>query len=516
MKLREAKYLDKKIMTLIGMLKRNMEKSSKKAAIIYHNIRISYTELDEAVNKIANALIDAGIKKGDRIGIVLPRIPELVISFLGVAKVCGIAVPINFELLEDKVRGILTDTSPRCVIVHKQFLGLLKRSIPPDSKVMIIVVGEKNTADGLCWEEILRDGSPDDLPLDVDEDDVVYLNYTSGSAGNSKGAVTTHSNIYWNTFAAVNALKLSSDDVHLCMFAPFAHPHEIFARPLYLGGTMVLLDKIYPKSIAEVISVNGVTCMMGLSPMYEMLLEAIEHKAYDLSSLRVPESGGMYTRTELIERFRKKIGVPILPVWGSTETTGIAIANIPGERQLPGSVGKPCPTYEVAIVDENNEETSAGETGEMIFRGPAVVQCYYKDSGNSDNYFKEGWYYSGDLGRKDEDGNFFFIDRKSGMMKVAGLKVYPMEIELVLMEHPDIKEAAVISSNDKLRGEVPKAIIVTRNGKELTEKEILEFCRERIPNYKIPRIVEFKESLPKIGSGKINKKELLVEEALKH
>lgn len=502
-------------MTLIGMLKRNMERSPEKTAIIYRDKRLTYRELNDAVNRIANGLTGLGVKKGDRVCIFLHRVPELVISFLAIANARGVAVPVSFELLADKIREILTDISPSCIIVHKQFVELVKSSLPSCSRIRIVVAGEKDSGDNLSWDDLLRHNSSHDPEPDIQEDDVVYLNYTSGSTGNSKGAVTTHLNIYWNTVAAVNALELNPDDIHLCMFAPFAHPHEIFARPLYLGGTMVLLDKIYPKSIAEAISVNSVTCMMGLPPMYETLLEAVEHKTYDLSSLRVPESGGMHTRTEIIERFRKKIGVPILPVWGSTETTGIAIANTPGEKQRNGSIGRPCPTYEVRIVDEDNEETRVGEIGEMIFRGPAVVQRYYADSGNNHNCFRDGWYYSGDLGRRDEEGNFFFVDRRSGMMKVAGLKVYPMEVELLLLEHPGIKEVAVISSNDKLRGEVPKAIIVTKNGKGLTERDVLEFCREKMPHYKIPRIVEFRECLPKIGSGKINKKELHAEELLK-
>lgn len=496
------------------MLKRNMQLLPGKVAIIYHDVRITFKELNETVNRIANALIAAGIKRGDRVGIVLPRIPELVMSFLAISKAGGIVVPINFELKDEGVRDILITISPRFIIVHKQFQEPLKRAIPPGSNTVTIIVGEKDAGDCLYWKELLESGNPDEPAPEVDENDVVYLNYTSGSTGNSRGAVTTHSNIYWNTFAAVNALRLTSEDVHLCMFAPFAHPHEIFARPLYLGGTMVLLDNIYPKSIAKTISSNGVTCMMGLAPMYETLLEAVEHKTYDLGSLRVPESGGMHTRTDLIQRFERKIGVPILPVWGSTETTGIALANTPGESLVYSSVGKPCPTYEARILDEKGEDVATGEIGELIFRGPAVVSGYYEE-GQGNSSFRNGWYYSGDLARKDIDGNFFFIDRKSGMMKVAGLKVYPMEVELALMEHPDIKEAAVIASKDKLRGEVPKAIIVTRNGNILTDKEVIEFCRGKLPNYKIPKIVEFSENLPKIGSGKINKKELAMEELLK-
>lgn len=498
-------------MTLVEMIERNAKNFPEKTAIAYHGIRITYRELNESANRLAHTLIDIGFKKGDRVGVMLPRIPELIVIFLGVAKAQGILAPLNYEFMDDKLRVILEHIKPRCLFVHKKYLALARSSIPSCSEIPVISVGEGSVEESLSWDNVLKGRNSNNLLMEINEDDIVYLNYTSGSTGNAKGALTTHSNIYWNTLASVDALKLTHDDVHLCMFAPFAHPHEIFARPLYLGGTIVLVDTIYPKSIAEAISVHGVTCMMGLAPMYETMLELLEHKEYDLTTLRIPESGGMYTRPDLINNFRQKVGVPILPVWGSTETTGIALANVPGEPFIPGSIGKPCMSYEIKIVDENGVELPNGKIGEMIFKGPAVIHNYYEDIINNQESFKDGWYYSGDLGRKDGNGNFYFVDRKTGMLKVAGLKVYPMEIELVLIEHPDVKEAVVVSARDRLRGEIPLAIIVLKNGRNLTEKEIIEFCREKMPHYKVPRIVEFRESLPKIGSGKINKKQLQME-----
>jgi acyl-coenzyme A synthetase/AMP-(fatty) acid ligase len=442
---------------------------------------------------------------------MLTRIPELVISFLAVAKAQGIAAPINFELADEKIKTLISNMSPDLVVVHEDFLDLAKRSLPSGSGIPLISVGDSGKGEDISWAEILQNRNSEPPSLKAGADDIVYLNYTSGSTGNSKGALTTNSNIYWNTISSIDALKLTPEDIHLCMFAPFAHPHEIFARPLYLGGTMVLIDTIYPKSIAEAISGHRVTCMMGLAPLYENVLNLLEHRTYDLSSLRIPESGGMYTRPELIEKFKRKLGIPIIPVWGSTETTGIAIANRPGEAVPTGSVGKPCSSYRVMIVDENHRELPDGEIGEMIFSGPAVIKGYHEYTTDGQMCFRNEWYCSGDLGKKDKEGNFYFVERKTGMMKVAGLKVYPLEIELALLEHPDIKEAAVISVKDRLRGEVPKAIIVTKNGNKLSEKDIQSFCKERLSHYKLPRVVEFRESLPKIGSGKINKKVLQAE-----
>lgn len=499
-------------MALIESLEKNAGEIPEKPAIVFYDDKINYRELNETVNRLATGLSGVGVKKGDRVGLMLPRIPELIIGFLGVVKSGGIAVPINFELTVENIDAILKSIMPRCLIVHSQFINIIHKSVSRELQIPLIVVGDDGVAAGsdLLWNDILKKGSFRNPACDSKADDIIYLNYTSGSTGNSKGAVTTNANIYWNTVASIDALGLQRDDVHLCLFAPFAHPHEIFARPIYLGGTLVLVDTIYPKSIADAISRHKVTCMMGLAPIYENLLELLKHKDYDLSSLRIPESGGMYTRTDLMEKFYQKLGVSIIPVWGSTETSGIAIANRPGSKMCRGSIGRPCMSYEVKIVDEDGSELQPGETGEMIFKGPGVVLGYY-DTINDKNCFRDGWYYSGDLGRVDESGNFFFVDRKSGMMKVAGLKVYPHEIERVLVEHPDIKEVAVISAKDRLRGEVPKCMIVVREGKHLTEKDVLSFCKERLAHYKLPRIIEIRESLPKMGSGKINKKVLQME-----
>ena len=497
-------------MTLGKLLERNAKALPEKIAIVFHERKLTYRQFNETVNRMAAGLMRLGMNKGDRVGLMLPRIPELVIGFLAVAKAGGIAVPINFELAAEGIQAVLDRTQPRFLIIAEQFSEQVRTFLTPNYRISVISTGKP--ANGWAsWGDVMERGTPDDPSVEIQFNDVVYLNYTSGSTGNSKGAVTTHAHIFWNTVASVDALRLNPDDVHLCMFAPFAHPHELFARPLYLGGTLVLLENVYPKSLAKAITENRVTCMMGLAPMYENLLEVLEHKVYDLSSLRIPESGGMFTRMDLIERFQQKLGVPIIPVWGSTETTGIALANRPGQDVVPCSAGLPCPSYEAKVVGDDGEELPRGEIGEMVFKGPAVVQSYYGDEADTAACFRDGWYYSGDLGRQDHQGNFYFVERKRGMMKVAGHKVFPLEIEQVLLNHPQIKEAAVISAKDRLRGEVPKAFIVPKNGVELTEKEVLHFCKEHLAHYKLPRMIEIRGSLPKIGSGKINKKALQLE-----
>lgn len=501
-------------MTLGEMLGRAVKAFPKKNAIIYRELAITYEELNDLVNRLANGLIDLGFQKGDRICVMMPRIPELVISFLAVARCGGIFVPLNYEFKPGQIKKILNTLQPFGLMVQHSFLAVLQEamSLLQSSPQHIIVAGGDAYHPYYKFREVVNTGKSTLPPRMVSENETVYLNYTSGSTGNAKGAITTHANIEWNTLAAIDTLGLTVDDVHLCMFAPYAHPHELFARPLYLGGTMVLLDNVYPKSLATSISDHKVSCLMGLAPLYEMLLDIVTHSTYDLSSLRIPESGGMFTPIDLLQRFEKRFGVSIIPVWGSTETTGIAVANSLHGEQRYGSIGKPCKYYEVKIVSEKGEELPPNEVGELLFTGPAVVSGYYNAPEETQESFTDGWYHSGDLGRKDDDGFFYFVERKSGMIKTGGLKVYPLEVENILRTHPEIKEVAVIRASERLRGEVPKAVVVLRDGARLTSREITHFCQERMARYKVPRIVEFKDELPKIGSGKINKKALELEE----
>jgi acyl-coenzyme A synthetase/AMP-(fatty) acid ligase len=493
-------------MTIVDMLERNAREAPSRAAIAYGDAVTSYSELNAGVNRLARGLMGLGVGRGDMVALMLPRVPELVAAFLAIAKAGAVAAPVNYELTPEKVSSVISGMAPACLITHASHAGLAPCVVPGGRTPVVAVGGGIPGAVG--WHEIASGYDASDIGSRPAPGDVVYINYTSGSTGESKGAVTTHSNIYWNTASAVDALGLDGSDVHLCMFAPFAHPHEIFARPLLLGGTMVLVDTIYPKSLAEAIARHGVTCVMGLSPMYENLLELLDTRRYDLGSLRVPESGGMYTRAELIERFRRTLGVPIVPVWGSTETTGIALANRPWEPMASGSVGRPCPSYSVRILDESGADAPVGDPGEMAFRGPGVVSGYRESGAGASEAFRDGWYLSGDIARKDADGNFYFVERKTGMMKIAGLKVFPSEIEQVLLDHPDIKEVGVVAVSDRLRGEVPLAVVALRNGRALSSKDVLRFCKGRLPAYKTPRAVEFMEALPRTPGGKIDKKAL--------
>lgn len=495
-------------MTLIDQLERNVKLFSEKSAIIYEGKSISYKELSEKTNSLANFLLRKGLKKGERVGLLLKKTPEAIISFLGVAAAGGVVFPIDYNLTLSNIQFILEKTHPSFMIVDTNFYKMFNDTKFPLEDDRLIIVGSETKDLGISFETIMMQESVAKPSVNIHDEDLVYLNFTSGTTGIPKGALTTHANIYWNTKAVIETFKLMHNDIHLCMFPVFSHPHELFARALYLGGTIVLMDNIYPKSIVRVISQQKITCLMAIAALYETLVRLYEHSPFGLPSIKLAESGGMHTPPTLIRRFKEHLQVPILPVWGSTETTGVAIAISNYEEYRSGSMGKPCPNYEIKIIDEDGNELPPYEIGEMIIRGPGVCKGYFNQPDETQRCMKDGWYYTGDMVWKDSDGYFYFAARKSGMLKVAGLKVSPTEIEDVLMTHPKVSETAVVKANNHTHGEVPKAYIVLKEGTQASAAEIRKYCEERLAKYKIPRIIEFRTKLPKTPGGKILYREL--------
>jgi long-chain acyl-CoA synthetase len=495
-------------MTIVEMLEKTRRLFSEKAAIICGGSELSYHEVYVQSNALANFLVETGLKKGERVGLLMKKSPEAIVSFLGVAAAGGVVFPIDYNQTVAHIQYILNLTNPSALVAAADFQPLLFKLALPFSDDRIILIGRKAGRPYTPWETILSENGGHRPDVKIEADDVVYLNFTSGTTGFPKAAVTTHANIYWNTLASIEALNLTPDDIHLCLFPVFGHPHELFARPVYLGGTIVLVDNVSPKTIAKAISDDHVTCMMGVASIYETLVRFHGSNPFDSGSLRVPESGGMHIDLALARKFRERFGISMIPVWGSTETTGIAFANPVDDSQKEGSFGKPCPYYQAKIVGENGQELAENLVGEIAIKGPAVSAGYLENSVETRKCMKDGWFFTDDLARKDADGYYYFLARKSGMMKVAGMKVFPLEIEGVLRSHPNIAEAAVTKVRDRLHGEVPKAVIVLKENARIDQADVRRYCEERMARYKVPRVIEFRAELPKSSGGKVLYREL--------
>ena len=496
-------------MTLGKILHRNSQQYPDKAAIAFRDRIITFSELNEMANKLANGLLNMGLEKGDRVAVLMPKIPEVIVTFLAVAKAGGVIFPVNYKLKSDDLRKIFNYVSPAIIVSDSMYAPLLNKLFRPSHPLSkIIYIGKKALNGGYGYDDIMKKEIDTQPNIEINESDVVYLNYTSGTTGIPKGVLTTHSNIIWNTIACIDAFDLTHDDVHLSMFAVYMHPHELFVRGLYLGGTSVLTDSIFPKTVAKEITANKVTAFMAVPYLYKSLFPLAKSPDYDFSSLRIPEAGGMYSPPEFVVTFQELFGKQFLPVWGSTETTGVVVASRLGDKFRPGSIGKPCLNHEIRVVNSKGVEVPFGEEGEMIVKGPSVMQGYFNLPAETESVLHLDWYHTGDIVKKDEDGFLYFLGRRAGLMKVGGMKVYPLEIVEAITAHSAVDEVAVIAERDPMRGERPKAFVVLKKGASCSESELKGFLRSRLSDYKIPRKFEFLDELPHTASGKIIKGEL--------
>jgi long-chain acyl-CoA synthetase len=311
--------------------------------------------------------------------------------------------------------------------------------------------------------------------------------------------------IQWNTLSSVETLGYRADDRFLCMFSVFAHPHELFARPLALGGSLALVDSLNVRAVARAIERFGVTWVMAVPSFYEMLSEHAAGAGADLSCLRMLEAGGAHLPPRAYARLADQLAAPLVPVWGSTETSGVAVAQREGAPCTPGSMGFVSRHYEARVVADDGTPARAGETGELWIRGPAVVDGYWGDADETDRHFRDGWYRTGDLVRRAEDGEFTFCARRSEMMKIGGIRVFPLEIELALRAHDAVGEAVVVRAEETLRGEIARAIVVLRPGARATVRELRMHCRGRLALYQVPRIIELWDAIPRTPAGKVDK-----------
>jgi len=495
---------------LASLMRLRALESPDEPFIIHEDETVTCIETLELAGRLAALFRDMGLQKGDLAGIFLRKTPLAIASFIA-ASACGAAFfPLDPNQPPAALRAMLTRLSPRLLFTAREYVPLVESLFPdgpPFPLAVPVAFGETAPLGAAAFRLDAKNGA--DLPeAPGSADEPVYLNLTSGTTGESKCAVATRKNLYFNTVDACRALGVAPGDRHLCMMPIFVHPHELFARPLYLGGSMVLTEHIAPKHVAGLVTRHKVNCFMAVASIYETLARLTDASAYDFSSLRVPESGGMHVTAALVEAFSERFGQRLLPVWGSTEAAGVALATPRDEPYQPGSCGKALDHIDARIMppdgdDDCGEPCETGALGELVIEGPAVTPGYYGKPSTPADPLHGGRFRTGDIFRRDEDGFFHFLGRRFHMMKVGGMKAYPAEIEEALRAIPEIAEAAVIPAADALRGEVPKACIVLKKDAELTASDIRRRLESLLHRHKIPRRIEFLDELPRTPGGKI-------------
>ncbi|MCS6949031.1 MAG: long-chain fatty acid--CoA ligase [Armatimonadota bacterium] len=496
-------------MNLFQMLLQSAQRDPDRTALIFRDQPISYAQLLGAVSGVAKGLQELGIEKGDRVALLLPNVPQFVMAYYGCQALGAIAVPANPLLKPDELRYIYNDAGVKAALTIPLLADVLRAVKPqvPSLQHLLIAGGEE--PDFLPFDALWQQPAPVPTPPEFNprEHPAVFL-YTSGTTGFPKGCMLSHRNLIANCESCVPVLEMSASDNFLTVL-PLFHAFAgtvCMHLAIHVGCTSTLVERFTPDGVLEMIEKHRCTIFPAVPTMFAAILHFPLPREYDLSSLRACISGGAPMPVAVMEAFEKRFGVVILEGDGPTECSPVTSVNPLRGVRKPGSVGLPIPGVEMKIFDDNDNEVPVGELGEIVVRGENVMLGYYNQPEATAEAMRSGWYHTGDIGKMDEDGYFYIVDRKKDMIIVGGLNVYPREVEEVLHSHPAVAEAAVVGEYDELRGEEPVAYVVLKPGAEATERELIRYCRQRLANFKVPKRVEFRESLPKSGTGKILKR----------
>jgi long-chain acyl-CoA synthetase len=506
------------MLNLAMVLEQSARREPGKVALILDDIKLRYAELNGAANKVANGLVKLGVGPGDKVALMLPNTPHFVICYYAILKAGAVVVPMNVLFKRHEVEYHLDDSDATALIVWEGFLGEAAEGFAKAKNCRSLVVAQMPgsaapiPAGALPLNALMADAAPVFDTVQTMPDDTAVILYTSGTTGRPKGAELSHFNMFFNAMVCAEKLGPTPqpDDVVLValpLFHSFGQTCQMNTA-IYYGGTLTLMTRFEPQKALEIMQRDRVTHFSGVPTMYFYLLNFPGADQYDIGSLRFCSSGGAAMPVEVMQAFNKKYHVTILEGYGLSETSPVASFNHLDRPQKPGSIGTPIWGVEMRCVDPEGRDAPTGELGEIVIRGHNVMKGYYKRPDATAESIRGGWFYTGDVAYKDEDGYYFIKDRVKDMIIRGGFNVYPREIEEVLYAHPAIAEAAVIGIHDQALGEEVKAVVAFKPGQSATEQEIIAYCKERLAAYKYPRSVEIRDTLPKTATGKILKREL--------
>ncbi len=502
-------------LNLATMLRESALAYPGKPVALYDGVQLSYAELDALSDRFAAGLRASGVGPGETVGLQLPNIPQFLIAYFGMLKAGCVAVPLNVLLKAPEVAFCLGDAQARALVTWAGFADEAIKGAGEAGVGAVYVVntpGVMESSAGRRFEELLAVEPEAPLLEQTDPGDTAVIVYTSGTTGTPKGAELTHYQLYMNADTPGRLFGIRDDDVVMVVL-PLFHVFGLSSQLnvcVRFGATMSLVARFDATNVLEVMQRDGVTVFEGVPTMYVALLQHPNLADYDLSKLRVGVSGGAPIPAEVLDSFEEKFGIVILEGYGLTETASTTTFNVSAEERKIYSVGKPIWGVEVQIWDDENRPLPAGpdHVGEIVIRGVNVMRGYFGNPKATAEAFAGGWFHSGDLGYRDQDGFYFIVDRKKDLIIRGGYNVYPREIEEVLYTHPAVAHAAVIGVPDERLGEEIKAYVETNPGATASEQELIEYVKTRVAAYKYPRTVEFRPDLPKGPTGKILKKEL--------
>ncbi|MDR0596245.1 MAG: long-chain fatty acid--CoA ligase [Clostridiales Family XIII bacterium] len=489
----------------VGQIYKNRYEPDK-AALIFKGRTWSYAEFDDAVIAHANFFRELGLKPGERVILDAPNVPEFIFTYLGVVRNAGIIVPINPMLTPHELSFTAKDSGAKYIVIHAAILERLELSeseLAAELGVEVIVIDEK-------FSELVSKSPREDFDLVEDPQTISTYLYTSGTTGTPKAAMLSHYNLTVNAMQTNTVLDTDGTD-RFILVLPLFHVLAftcVTLMPLGTGATVDLMEAFRPKEFISELIDRKITVFIGVPAMYVVLVNAGKQQV-KFPELRRVICGGAPLPIDTIRGMQEALALEVVEGYGLTEASPACHFNPIHGVHKAGSIGVPLPLTESKIVGADGAELPVGESGELLVKGPNVMQGYYNRPEESAATVVNGWLHTGDIAKVDEDGYFYIVDRIKDLIIVSGLNVYPREIEEALFEHPQVAEAAVIGEPDRLRGEVVVAYVVLKEGaEEIHHKELLRFLKERLAQYKLPRRINIIEALPRNSSGKVLKRVL--------
>jgi len=520
---------------LYDLLVRAAQRHGDATATVFYGARLTYRQLHEQARRVASGLIRLGVRKGDRVAVMLPNCPQAVIAYYGALMAGAVVVMVNPLYMPRELRHQVDDSGARVMIAidlaypkvnqlnleHVVYTGMQDYMPAPVRWIAPLKLKPPRIAyrkGVLPWASLVG-AEPIAEPVPVNPaDDLALLQYTGATTGLPKGCMLTHRNLVANVLQTEAWLYRARRGPALVTLAalPFFHVYgmtTLMNFTIHVGGTMVLQPKFEAREAVKLIQKYRPSIFPGAPTMYVALNNLPDVQKYRLDSIEACISGAAPLPVEVQAEFERLTGGRLVEGYGLTEASPVTHANPIWDRRKEGSIGLPWPDTECRIVDpETGEDVPVGEVGELLVRGPQVMKGYWNLPEATAETLRDGWLHTGDMARMDEEGYFYIVDRKKDLIIAGGFNIYPREVEEVLYLHRGVKEAAVVGVPDPYRGETVKAFIVPREGVTLDPEEIKQFCRQHLAAYKIPRIIEFRDELPKSLVGKVLRRALLEEE----
>jgi long-chain acyl-CoA synthetase len=491
-------------MNLAEIMTKTAAEHGDRVALKLDDVEVNYAMLDEGSARVAGLLKAGGFEPGDRAGIMLPNVPYFALIYYGVLRAGGIVVPMNPLLKGREVAFYLSDSGAKVLFAWHGFEEpATKGSEEVGAELHLVTPGE--------FEKLLGGAESDHDVADRDESDTAVLLYTSGTTGKPKGAELTHANLHRNATLAQGMFDTGPEDVvlgALPLFHSFGQTCGLNAT-MVGGGTITLIPRFDPQKALEIIQRDKVTIFEGVPTMFSAMLHVEDRDSYDVSCLRVCASGGSAMPGEVLRGFEDAFKCKVLEGYGLSETSPVASFNPPDRERKIGSIGMPVEGVEFKLVDDDRNEVAEGEVGEIAIRGHNIMKGYWdREEATREAIDSDGWFYTGDMAKRDDEGYYFIVDRKKELIIRGGYNVYPREIEEVLYEHPAVREAAVVGVPHDELGEEVGAAVALKEGESVSEDELRDHVKENVAAYKYPRKIWFVDELPKGPTGKILKREV--------